>query len=342
MQPQVTIAIPTYNGARRLPLVLEALAQQNVADDAFEVLVVDNNSNDDTAHVACDGAAAVALRDRGVPCRLVRERRRGSTYARICGVLEAHAPLVCFLDDDNVPGADYVRNGIDAMVDSGVGLLVSCVIPRWEAAPPPSIARRSWIFAATSNLGDSPLDFGSHGSLAPTVTAGLWVRRNVFLAVVPWQHPEALLSGRRGAALSCGEDIEIGLMIGRAGYRRLYLPQLKLYHLIPASRLRPSYVCRLIEGIARSQMTLTARYEGYSHTADARLGALARLFGAAVAAPAVMLLRRDGLREALFIVVRRWAQLKGPYSANMLRAQDDDSPSFGRPSTRREVNRGGR
>jgi glycosyltransferase involved in cell wall biosynthesis len=329
MQLQVTIAIPTYNGARRLPLVLEALAQQNVADDAFEVLVVDNNSNDDTARVACDGAAAVALRNRGVRCRLVRERRQGLAYARGCGVFEAHAPLVCFLDDDNIPNADYVRNGIDAMADSGVGLLMSCVTPQWEAKPPPSIIRRSWIFAASSNLGDTPIDFGSHGSLAPTVGAGLWVRRNVFLAVVPWQHPEAVLSDRRGDALSSGQDIEIGLMIGRAGYRRLYLPQLKLYHLIPASRLRPSYVCRLIEGITRGEMTLKARYEGYSHTAGARLGVLARLLGAAVAAPAVMFLRRDGLREALFIVAMRWAQLKGPYPANMLRAHDDDSPSSG-------------
>jgi GT2 family glycosyltransferase len=327
MQPQVTIAIPTYNGTRRLPSLLQALTAQDAADGSFEVVVVDNKSTDDTATVVSHHASTAVLRARGIDCRVVREPRQGSSYARICGVLEAHAPLVCFLDDDNVPGADYLRNGIDAMADSGVGLLVSCVIPQWEAEPPPSIARRSWLFAASSNLGDSPIDFGSHGSLAPTVTAGLWVRRNVFLAVVPWQHPEAFLSGRRGDALSCGEDIEIGLMIGRAGYRRLYLPQLKLYHLIPASRLRPSYVCRLIEGITRSEMTLKARYEGYSHTAGARLWAVTRLFGAAVAAPGVMLVRRDGLREALFIVVMRWAQLKGPYPAQILPAQDDDSPS---------------
>jgi glycosyltransferase involved in cell wall biosynthesis len=327
MQPQVTIAIPTYNGARRLPLLLQALTAQDAADGSFEVVVVDNNSNDDTARVVCDGADAAALRNRGVLCRLVHETRQGLAYARSCGVLEAHASLVCFLDDDNVPSAHYVRNGIEAMADSGVGLLVSCVIPQWEAEPPPSIARRSWLFAASSNLGDSPVDFGSHGSLAPTVGAGLWVRRNVFLAVVRWQHPETVLSDRRGEALSSGQDIQIGLMIGRAGYRRLYLPQLKLYHLIPASRLRTSYVCRLIEGITRSEMTLKARYEGYSHTAGARLWAVTRLFGAAVAAPGVMLVRRDGLREALFIVVMRWAQLKGPYPAQILPAQDDDSPS---------------
>lgn len=329
MQPQASIAIPTYNGARRLPLVLEALAQQNVADGAFEVLVVDNNSSDDTACVVRDCAAAAALRSRGVPCGVVPERRQGLAYARSRGVLEAHAPLVCFLDDDNVPSADYVRTGIEAMADSGVGLLVSCVIPQWEAEPPPSVARRSWIFAASSNLGNSPIDLGSHGSLAPTVGAGLWVRRNLFLEVVQWQHPEAVLPDRRGGALSSGEDIEIGLMIGRAGYRRLYLPNLKLYHLIPASRLCSWYVCRLIEGIVRSEMTLKVHYEDYSHTGGAWLGALARLFGAAVAAPAVMFLRRDGPREALFIVVRRWAQLRGPYPAKMLRARGGDSPSSG-------------
>jgi glycosyltransferase involved in cell wall biosynthesis len=323
MQPQVTIAIPTHNGARRLPLVLGALAQQDAADNAFEVVVVDNNSNDDTARVVCDGAAAAALRSRGVECRLMREGRQGLAYARSCGVLGAHAPLVCFLDDDNVPSFDYVRNGIDAMADSDVGLLVSCVIPQWEVTPPASIARRSWLFAASSNLGDSPVDFGSHGSFAPTVGAGLWLRRDVFLAVVPWRHPEGVLSDRRGDELISGQDIEIGFMIGRAGYRRLYLPNLKLYHIIPASRLHASYVCRLIEGITRSEMTLKARYEGYSYTAGARLWVAARVLGAAVAAPAVILCRRDGLREALFILAMRWAQLKGPYPAKMLQAQGD-------------------
>jgi glycosyltransferase involved in cell wall biosynthesis len=49
MPPEVTVVIPSYNGARRLPLLLQALTAQYAPDGSFEVVVVDNNSTDDTS-----------------------------------------------------------------------------------------------------------------------------------------------------------------------------------------------------------------------------------------------------------------------------------------------------
>ncbi|MDE5098657.1 MAG: glycosyltransferase, partial [Trichodesmium sp. St16_bin4-tuft] len=47
-----TIAIPTYNGAEKLPLVLEKLNSQiNTEKLSWEVIVVDNNSQDNTEQV---------------------------------------------------------------------------------------------------------------------------------------------------------------------------------------------------------------------------------------------------------------------------------------------------
>jgi len=47
-----TVAIPTYNGADRLPLVLDRLRSQlNTASFTWEIIVVDNNSSDATATV---------------------------------------------------------------------------------------------------------------------------------------------------------------------------------------------------------------------------------------------------------------------------------------------------
>lgn len=319
-QPQVSIIIPTYNGAARLPAVLRALADQDAPDGAFEVVIVDNASTDDTAATAFRDPAWLELQNRGFPCAVVREDQQGQQFARLRGLHEARAPLVCFLDDDNVPLPDYVRHGIAAMADDRVGLLVSRVVAQWAAPPPRAIARRSWLLAITDNLGDAPIDFGAKASLIPSVGAGMWVRREIFLAAVPWQNPNLFLPGRTGSALNCGEDTEIGLFIGRAGYRRIYVPQLRLGHLIPASRLRPAYFCRLIEGVVRSELTVRVRYESYPYNLAARLWAAARLLGATVAAPVVALVRPDGLREALFILASRWAQLKGPY-AQFRRAQ---------------------
>ena len=47
--PKVTVAIPTYNRAKYLRQTLEGLAAQRFPRDHVEVLVIDNNSTDDTA-----------------------------------------------------------------------------------------------------------------------------------------------------------------------------------------------------------------------------------------------------------------------------------------------------
>ena len=48
----LSVVVPTYNGANRIPDVLDRLAQQHVDDDVvWNIWVVDNNSSDDTAEV---------------------------------------------------------------------------------------------------------------------------------------------------------------------------------------------------------------------------------------------------------------------------------------------------
>lgn len=55
MMLDFTVAIPTYNGASRLAAVLERLRSQVIpAELSWEILVVDNNSSDDTATVVKD------------------------------------------------------------------------------------------------------------------------------------------------------------------------------------------------------------------------------------------------------------------------------------------------
>ena len=310
---QASIVIPTYNGAARLPFVLNALADQDVLERSFEVVIVDNASNDGTAHLIEADPCWRRLQNRGIDCAIITELRQGSAYARLRGAAEARAPLICFLDDDNVPALDYVRIGIEEFADKSVGMVISRVLAQWSAIPPPAIARRSWLYAITDNLGDQPIDFGATGSTAPTVTAGMWLRREA-LGAISSEREGAIMAGRSGDSLACGEDIELGILIGAAGYRRIYAPRLRLKHLIPASRLRLRYVCRLIEGIVRSELTIRTRYGSDRYTAGSRLWAVMRLAGAALIAPGVLAARRDGIREVIFILASRLAQIKGPYA----------------------------
>jgi hypothetical protein len=118
---------------------------------------------------------------------------------------------------------------------------------------------------------------------------------------------------RLGKQLLSGGDIEFGFLMGQAGYRRLYGPSLKVWHLIPASRFETRYFLRLIIGIVRSEQTLKARYLGHTFHGLARVKAVARLVGAGLATP-VLALRGDPAREVLFVLASRWAQVRGPYT----------------------------
>ncbi len=307
---QASVVIPTFNGANRVPAVLAALAQQSAPDGTFEIVLVDNNSSDGTGETMDGHPATLQLRARGISCRVVHEPAPGLANARIRGIIESRADLVCFLDDDNIPDRDYVANGIDSFADPLVGLAVSKVRLVWETPPPPSL-RRSHLFACNEFLGDKPFEFGSV-TIAPTAGAGLWVRRAAFLKAVPWTAPSSMLSDRTGGALTSGNDIEIGVLIGRAGYKRVYNPALRIDHLLPAARQSPSYVRRLIAGNIRSELALREKYEGRSYGPMTQAAALARWLGAVMVVPILPLLRSDWKREAQFILADRWARVKGP------------------------------
>jgi glycosyltransferase involved in cell wall biosynthesis len=303
--PAVTVVIPTFNGRGRVPRVLEALRAE-AGSVEFEVVVVDNASTDGTAAAVEGHPAAAALRAAGVEVRVLPEPRAGLTHARARGVAGARGGLVCFLDDDNLPQPGYLACGVAAFHDAGVGLLTSRVFPRYEAEPAPAMRRREHLLAINHLLGDEVLDWGATPSLAPTLGAGLWVRKTAFARAAGGRLPDRL-----PGSLSSGGDVELGVAIGGAGFRRLYVPCLRLWHVIPPERVRTRYFCRLIYGIVRSRLAVEALYEGRGGRRRDRAAALARLLGGAAAVPA-LLARRDGRREALFVLVSRWAELRGP------------------------------
>jgi glycosyltransferase involved in cell wall biosynthesis len=102
MPPEVSVIIPTYN---RRAMVCEAIAsvmdQRAAASDiACEVIVVDDGSTDGTAE-ELHRIGAARGQDR-MCLRVVRTENRGVAAARNAGVAMASAPLIAFLDSDDL------------------------------------------------------------------------------------------------------------------------------------------------------------------------------------------------------------------------------------------------
>ncbi|MEO1295677.1 MAG: glycosyltransferase, partial [Cyanobacteria bacterium J06636_16] len=105
-QLDFTVAICTYNGAKRVPDVLECLRWQlNAQDIRWEVIVVDNNSSDETADVIRQYQEDWPY---PYPLRYAFEQKQGAGYARQKAVAIARSRWIGFLDDDNLPSMVWV------------------------------------------------------------------------------------------------------------------------------------------------------------------------------------------------------------------------------------------
>lgn len=98
MTVNVSIIVPTYNGAEKLPACLDSLLSQKT-DRRYEIIVVNDGSTDNTSDVA-RGYEGV---------RLINQENSGPGAARNRGVEEASGEIVVFIDDDCVAERDWLE-----------------------------------------------------------------------------------------------------------------------------------------------------------------------------------------------------------------------------------------
>lgn len=105
--PKISVIIPTYNRSRNLRLCLESLTWQD--EKAFEVIVCDDGSSDDTRAVADSFKSRLNLR-----YRWQQDQGFRAAEARNLGVAAARGKLLLFLDSDLVVPPDFVRSHAEA------------------------------------------------------------------------------------------------------------------------------------------------------------------------------------------------------------------------------------
>src|SRR5688572_4707126 len=106
--PGCSIIICCHNSSKKLPHTLMGIATQNVSNLVCELILVDNNSTDDTAAIASE-----IWRQLGhpFPLMIANENRPGLIYARKAGINLASNEIILFCDDDNWLPQDYASKG---------------------------------------------------------------------------------------------------------------------------------------------------------------------------------------------------------------------------------------
>jgi len=228
---KISVVICTYNRAKTLSTAVESLAVQSLPDSlVWEIVVVDNNSPDQTRQVVEDLQRRYPER-----IRYVLERMQGISNARNAGIMAAKGEIVAFLDDDETATTDWVQN-LTANLHTG----------EWAGSggrvlPPASFTPPSWL-SIKGSFASGPLaafDLGLEpGPLSePAFGANMAFRKEVFEKCGGFRTD----LGRIGKSMLSNEDTEFGRRVMAAGLRLRYEPSALTYHPVEDSRLKKQY-----------------------------------------------------------------------------------------------------
>lgn len=250
MNLSLSVIICTHNPrVNYLRRVLKSLKEQTLPIEYWELLLIDNASSKILSSEIDLSWHSHAHH--------VREEKVGLTPARLCGIREAQAEILVFVDDDNLLDRAYLEAALQISKDwSMLGAWGGETIPEFEE-PAPEWSRPYWEL-----IGIRELDRDRWGnSMAwenTPIGAGLCIRKIVAekYAKITTEDPQRLMLDRSGKLLSGSGDLDMaytsldmGLGIGR-------FKALKLIHLIPSFRLQESYFQKLITGTTYSQTIL--------------------------------------------------------------------------------------
>ena len=134
MPLDASVVVCTYNRCASLAETLDAIGAQQVPPGfRWELIVVDNNSKDDTRgtverFAACRPNLAV---------RYGFEPKQGLSNARNHGIGAATGEFLVFTDDDVLPAADWLATLVQGMREHGCDAAGGYIEPLWQAPPPP-------------------------------------------------------------------------------------------------------------------------------------------------------------------------------------------------------------
>ena len=235
----ISVIICCYNSVSRIKPTLEHLAKQiHSKNILWEVILVDNNSNDNTSLYAQNIWDSF---DSKIDLKIVSEPKPGLSYARDCGVKIATYEYILFCDDDNWFAMDYLERGYSILENNpsigilgGRGEIVSDVdIPFWFHTYQQDYAVGIQSFLS-GNITERGFVWG----------AGMFLRKSTY-TLIKKSNIQSKLTDRKGKSLSSGGDTEICQWFIWAGFQLWYDENMVFKHFLPQERLSKSYYTQL-------------------------------------------------------------------------------------------------
>ncbi|MBW7957109.1 MAG: glycosyltransferase [Deltaproteobacteria bacterium] len=254
---RISVIICTYNRSALLKDSMRSIMGQDFPKDRYEIVVVDNNSNDSTKEVVEGFAASSPVR-----IKYVFERRQGLSNARNTGVRHTEGEIIVFTDDDIEADPSWLKEYDIAFKDPEVYAAGGPLRPVWPGKRPEWLTDEFLGFIAVSEFREarrSGNEFKDEND--NPWGANMAFRRDAFDEFGGF--PEDL--GRKGKLLLSNEEILLCRTIRRKGRRIVLVPGAVVHHKISKSRLSKRWFCQRFYWQGRSDAVLGTALKTYPY-----------------------------------------------------------------------------
>jgi len=233
----LSVVICTYNRAKYLPDALKSLTLQSANCFDFEIVIVNNNSTDNTELLCLD----FIKKNPSLNINYCIEKQPGLSFARNRGIEEAQGTFISFIDDDGIAREDYVANLLKSFDDHpNYGAIGGKVIPIYESGEEPAWMNK-YIQGVVSKVdyGERKSDFDKKFP----VGCNMAFRKKLF----------EKYGGFNTDLVYRGDDKFVFVNLKKNGVKVLYDPEVYVNHFIDAYRVEKKFIDKISKSIGASE-----------------------------------------------------------------------------------------
>jgi glycosyltransferase involved in cell wall biosynthesis len=230
---KVTILFSTYNGAKTLPRMLDALCASTLPKEEWKIVAVDNNSKDDTSQV-------LKSYQNRLPLEVYFEAKQGKQHALTLGFRHLEGELVILTDDDVIPEPDWIKQFLDlANEQLEFGIFGGLIMPEWEEKPRPWLMKYGHLgilYALNDDLAEGPISAalisGPNSAFRRSILGSGYIVHDDL-------GPDATV-----AQFPMGEDTAFALRLENNGAKAFHSQRPKVRHIVRKGYVEEGWVLR--------------------------------------------------------------------------------------------------
>lgn len=254
---ELSIIICSYNRANYIEDALNSLYHQTIDLNAFEVIMVDNNSIDHTKMVYEKWRKA----NTNGHFSFINESKQGASFARNSGAAIAKGEWLCFMDDDAIATPNYVENILKHIHNqpNAVGF-GGRIIPKYIPAEPNWMSY--YVASLVGNFDYSPTACAFKNGKYP-LESNMIVKKSIYNQIGGFSEKQPGVVGNLRIG---GEGKELFYKIIALGNTIYYDPSICVYHVVEVKKLSSEYMYRVASGIGRGERIRTLGISKWAYT----------------------------------------------------------------------------